>query len=197
IKGFYIPASNETYTSFTVELDLLPGDQLEAINNSFIDSPSVKKRVFLLQLVMHPALRLYLFATQKKDHFYYTKGNEEPVELIHHYVYDDATKQVRENAKYKEQLSNLLASCPDLVAKSGTIKFKKNEIQDIILKYLQCTTPGSAVEIKKNDTLSFEFGIVAGVMLNQFNFTGTEPFLVDENYSSTLSPVLVLSLDVG
>ena len=39
IKGFYIPASNETYTSFTVELDLLPGDQLEAINNSFIDSP--------------------------------------------------------------------------------------------------------------------------------------------------------------
>ena len=197
IKGFYIPASNETYTSFTVELDLLPGDQREAINNSFIDSPTIKKRVFLLQLIKHPALSLYLFAIQKRDHFYYTKGNEEPVELIHHYVYDEASKQVSENAKYKEQLSSVLASCPDLVAKSRTIEFRKNEIQDIIVNYLHCTAPGSAVEIKKNDPVSFEFGIVAGVMLNQFSFTGTEPFLVDENYSSTLSPLVGLSFDIG
>jgi len=197
VRGFYIPSANETYKSFTVELDMLPGDQSEAISNKVIDSPTVKKRVFLLQLVTHPALGLYLFTTQQKDHFYYARGNEGPVELIHHYVYDEPSKQVRENTKYREQLSDLLASCPDLVAKSRTIKFRRNEIQNIILKYLQCTSPGSVVETKKKDPVLFKFGIVAGVMSNQFNFVGTEPFLADDNYSSSVSPLLGLSLDIG
>ncbi len=190
IRGFYIPTTHETYKSFTVELDLLPDDQDKALNKTFIDSPSDKKRVFLLQLVKHPAVSLYLFATQGKDHFYYMKGNEEPVELIHYYVYDESSRQIREDAKYKEQLSSLVASCPSLVAKARTIRFRKNEIQDIVLKCVQCIAPGSVAEIKKNDPVSFEFGIIAGVMLNQFDFTGTDPFLVDENYSSTLSPIL-------
>jgi len=141
IRGFYVPRTKETYTSYTVELDLLPGDQGEAINSSFIDSPSVKKRVFLLQLIKHPALSLYLFATQEKDHFYYSRANGDPVELVHHYVYDEANKKLIENSKYKEQLSSLLAPCPALVARSGTIKFRENDIQHILLKYLQCTSP--------------------------------------------------------
>ena len=197
IRGFYIPTTHETYKSFTVELDLLPGDQDKALNKTFIDSPSATKTVFLFQLVKHPAVSLYLFATQEKDHFYYMTGNEEPVELIHHYVYDESNRQIREDATYKEQLSSLVASCPSLVAKARTIRFRKNEIQDIVVKYVQCIAPGSVAEIKKDDPVSFEFGIVAGVMLNQFNFTGTDPSLVDENYSSTFSPTLGLSLDMG
>lgn len=132
IRGFYIPAANETYTSFTVEMDMMPGDQGDAINSGFIDSPIIKKRVFLLQLIKHPALGLYQFATRKKDHFYFAKGNEEPIELIHHYLYNESNKQVQENVKYREQLSGLFASCPELASKSRTIKFRKNEIQDII-----------------------------------------------------------------
>lgn len=197
IKGFYVPIANETYKSFTVEMDMISGDQQEAINNRFIDSPTIKKRVFLLQLVMHPALRLFQFTDKLKEHFYYIEGSEEPVELIHHYLYDESSKQVRENVTYKEQFAGLFAACPDVTGRSKTIKFRKKEIQDIILKYLQCISPGSAIDIKKEDPVSVKFGIVAGLMFNKFKFEGSNNLLVDENYSSSISPVLGVSLDVG
>ena len=116
IKGFYIPSANETYTSFAVEMDMIPSDQNEVINNSFIDSPTIKKSAFLLQLIMHPLLRLYQFSDNNKEHFYYIKGTGEPVELIHHYLYDESNKQVREDVTYKKQLFALFAACPDILA---------------------------------------------------------------------------------
>ena len=149
IRGFYVPSANETYTSFTVEMDMITSDQFEAINNSFIDSPTLKKTVFLLQLLKHPALRLYQFTANHKEHFYYAEGNEDPVELIHHYLYDEANSRVQEDVTYKEQLSGLFATCPDVAGRSKMIKFSKKEIQDILLKYLQCNAPGSAVDIKR------------------------------------------------
>ena len=197
IRSFYIPSTHEVYTSFTVDMDPLPDDQDEALNNRFVDSSGGRKRVFLFQLVKHQALSLYLFATQTRDHFYYVRGNEQPVELIHHYVYDEASRQLVESATYKEQLAAIVASCPQLVSRAKATRFRQNEIQDITIKYLQCSAPGTVADVTKNDPVSFDFGIVGGVMLNQFNFTGTEPTLVDENYSSTLSPIVGLSLDIG
>jgi hypothetical protein len=196
IKGFYIPDVNETYTSFTVEMDMITSDQSQAINNRLIDSPTLKKRAFLLQLVMHPAFRLYQFTGNHKEHFYYKKGNEEPVELIHHYLYDESSNRIQEIVTYKEQLSVLFATCPDVAGTSKTIKFRKKEIQNIILKFLQCSAPGSAVDIKKKDPVSLKFGIVAGLMLNKFKFKGTSQ-LADENYSGNVSPVFGVSLDAG
>ena len=196
IKGFHVPSVNETYASYTVEMDMLPDDQNVAISNNFIETPILKKRVFLLQLVMHPALRLYQYTDSYREHFYYKRGNEEPVELIHHYLYNESTKKVDENVNYKDQLSSLFAACPHLAGISKT-KFRKREMQDIFLKYLQCIAPGSAVDIKKKDKESFKFGIVAGLMLNKFKFKGTNISLVDDNYTDNLSPVLGISLDVG
>ena len=46
IKGFYVPAANETYTSFTVEMDMISDDQYEAMNSSINNAPTLRKRVF-------------------------------------------------------------------------------------------------------------------------------------------------------
>ncbi len=197
IKGFFIPSANETYESFLVDMNMLPGDPDDAINNRFSDSPVVKKKIFLLQLVKHPAASLFLFADSRKEHLYYVKGNTEPVELIHHYIYDESTKQVREVATYKEQLVDFFGACSDVANSAQTVKFAKKSIIDLLLKYIQYAVPGTAVVIKKKDPVLLKFGIIAGAIFNKYQFEGTNTLLVDENYSNNLSPVLGLSIDIG
>jgi hypothetical protein len=78
-----------------------------------------------------------------------------------------------------------------------TLKFRKKEIQNIILKYLQCNSPGSAIDIKKDDPGSLEFGIVAGLTLTKFKFKGAYHPLGVENYDDDLSPVFGVLFDFG
>lgn len=197
IKGFIIPSAGEIYSSFPVELDMLPGDPDDAINNRFSDSPVLKKRIFLLQLLKHPAASLYLFADSRKEHLYYVKGKEEPVELIHHYIYDETTKQIQEVATYKKQLVNFFATCSDVANAAQTVKFAKKNITDLLLKYIQCIVPGTTVDIKRKDPVLLRFGVIAGAIFNKYRFEGTNTILVDDNYSNTLSPLLGLSIDIG
>jgi hypothetical protein len=197
IKGFFIPSVNETYTSFAIEKDMLPQNENEAINNNNINSPSTKETAFLLQLVKHPLISLYLLVTDNKEHFYYRKENEVPVELIHHYLFNDSNKQLEEVNTYKKQLSDLFLSCPNVAAQAETTGFSEEKIQHIIVAYIQCVAPGSAVDNKKKDPTQFTFGIIAGAMLNKFRFEGSDELLVDNNYSGNVSPVLGISLDLG
>lgn len=197
IKSFHIPSINETYRSFTVEMDRLPGDPDDAINNLLVDSAFQKKNVFLLQLVNHPIASLYLYAENRKDHFYFVNRNEQPVELIHHYIYNESTTQVREIAQYKVQLFQFFSTCSDVANDAQTIKYRKTEIQDIIVRYIKCQAPGTDLEIKKKDQSSLRVGLLAGLGFNKFKFEGTNSLLVDKGYSSNTSPLLGLSIDFG
>jgi hypothetical protein len=196
IREFYIPSAKEVYASFTVKMDMLPGNPDEAIKNNFIDSPVLNKTVFLLQLINHPALSLYQFVGNGKEHFYLRVRDAEPIELIHHYLFDQSSKLVKEYVAFRDQLSTVLEGCPDITKTVKNLKFRKNEIQNTILKYLQCSAPGSLISVKRKDSVSVKFGVVAGVMLNTFKFEGTSS-LVDENYSNNVSPIVGLSLDIG
>ncbi|HRH49743.1 MAG TPA: outer membrane beta-barrel protein [Panacibacter sp.] len=197
IAGFYLQAANEIYKSFTIQMDMLPGDEFKAINDGFVDSPSVKKTVFLLQLIRSPALELYQFTDSYKDHLYYVKENQSPVELIHHYFYNEQSKKLEEDETYKNQLLNLVADCPDVASLSKRIKFSKDEIQNIFLKYIQYNSPNTAIEIKKKDPIIVRVGVVAGLMVNKFKFTGSNIYLVDDNYSGNTSPLAGASIDIG
>ena len=197
IKGFYIFSANEMYTSFTVEMDMQPGDADNAINNLVIDSPSITRAFFLLQLVKHPLVSLFYFSDSRREHFYYVKANEPPVELIHRYIYNESSKQVQENAKYKTQLFELFSSCSDVANAAQQIKFRKKEMEDGFTEFIQCSAPGSSVYTKKKDPVVVKLGVIAGFMKNTFHFEGTNTLLVDENYSGNNSPVFGVSADIG
>ncbi len=197
IKSFHIPSLKETYRSFTVEMDRLPGDPDDAINNLLVDSAFHKKNVFLLQLVNHPIASLYLYAESRKDHFYFVNRNEQPIELIHHYIYNESTAQVQEIAQYKDQLFQFFSTCSDVANDAQSIKYRKTDIQDLIIRYIKCQAPGTDLEIKKKDQSSLQVGLLAGVAFNKFKFDGTNSLLVDKNYSSNTSPLLGISLDIG
>ncbi len=197
IGGFYIPSVNETYTSYTVTMDMLPGDQDEALKNTAVDSPLLTRTVFLLQLIKHPSARLYQFSGNHKEHFFYAAGNDAPIELLHHYTYDEGAGKVVSNDTYKEQLSGFFSSCEPVANKARTTKFSGKDIQGILLAYLQCSAPGTVADIKKKDSVSIKFGIVAGAMINSFEFIGPDSQLADANYSGNTSPVLGVSLDMG
>lgn len=197
IKGFYIPAVDEVYASFAIDVDMRPDDPDLAIAGTFMDSPVIGKKAFLLQLIRHPALSLYQFTYNNKAHFYYTKEEAEPVELIHHYTYNEATRQVNEVARYKEQLTVLFSDCQAMRGTWDHIAFKKKVIQQHFLKYLQCKgPPRPAVAYKVADAVSTKFGILAGLMATHYSFKGSSD-LVDDNYRSSVSPALGISLDIG
>jgi hypothetical protein len=198
IKGFYILAENETYTSYTVDVDMHAGDGDVAMRRPLIDSPVIRKRVFLLQLVADASLRLYQYTDKNKEHFYYRKAGQEPVELIHNFIYNESGKQVNESLRYREQLSALFADCQTMNGALNTIKFGRKNIQDIFLKYLQCKdTTRSVIVHKVKDGASIKFGIVGGLMSTTFRFEGTNDDLTDDNYRSSVSPVLGVLLDIG
>lgn len=197
ITGFYVPSVNETYSSYTVTMDMLPGEVDEALKNNAIDSPLLTKKIFLLQLIKHPAARLYLYSAKQKDHFFYAEGNNAPVELVHHYTFDEADGKVISNDSYQSQLSVFFAACTAVATRAETLKFSRKDLQGIVLEFLQCTAPGTVADIKKTDPVTLKWGIVAGVMINSFEFVGPDSQLADPNYSGNTSPVLGVSLDMG
>lgn len=196
IKGFYIPSANEIYTSFTVDMDMLAGNPEDAINRPAPDSPSGKRIVFLQQLIKSPVVSLYYFAGDRKEHFYYQKEKEAPVELIHQYIYNESSKRLQENAAFRIQLSDLVSNCADAANASQAIKYSRKQIGDIIIQYIQCTSPGSPIDIKKKEPLLVKFGILAGIMKNSLTIEGTSA-LADENYGGNVSPLFGASLDIG
>ena len=198
IQGIFIPSQNEVYTSYTVEVDMRPADAEEAIQSTFIDSPVLHKRVFLFQLIGSPLVHLYEYTDNNKEHFYFVKGNDTAIELIHYFTYDESRKEIKENEEYKEQLAELFSDCAMPTNSVKTIKFKKREIQNSFLQYLHCKVPGiSPLEHKIEDAGTRSVGILVGVMNTTYNFTGSAVDFVDENYSSSFSPVFGVTLDIG
>lgn len=196
IKGFYIPSAGETYTSFVVETNMLPQDEKEAIDNENNLQEPVKNPVFLLQLVKHPLVSLYILVLNRKPHFYFLKPNEEPKELVHYFQYNESIKQVLEDDEYKRQLEVLFSSCPNEVAGVNSLHFNQEEIQAAFINYIKCAAPGSAIEIKSKDRNLVKIGFLGGVMLNRYRFEGTDE-VVDNNYGNNTSPVVGISLDLG
>jgi opacity protein-like surface antigen len=196
IKGFWVPSVNEVYTRFTVDIDMLPPDADDAIHKRFTDSSLLRKTVFLLQLIKHPTLALYQFTRGRKQHYYYAQGNGEAVELMHHYLYDEKNNFVEEKTPYKEQLSGLFTACPRVALASQKIKFRVSEIQDLFEKYLQCVAPSSGTIVKPKEGIIAKFGLVAGASINNFELKGSNIYLADDNYSSNVSPVAGVSLDL-
>jgi hypothetical protein len=198
IKGFIIPSHDEVYSSYTVDVDMRPGDADEAIQNTFIDSPILHKSVFLLRLIANPAVQLYQLTDNNKEHYYFVQPNGVPVELIHHYRYDEPYNQVKENEQYKQQLTDLFSDCPNVTSGLKTIKFKKRDIENSFLHYLQCKGASNTTTVHKiEDASTVSFGAMLGIMHTSYSFEGTDENLVDPNYSSSTTPVLGVALDVG
>lgn len=196
IKGFIIPSAGETYASFDVETNTLPQDEREAIDNENNPQPPVKNPVFLLQLVKHPLISLYVLVRNRKPHFYFSRSSEEPKELIHFFQYNESIKQVLEDDEYKKQLEVLFSSCANVVAEISSLHFDQDEIQAAFIKYIKCAAPGSAIEIKSKDKSSLKLGFIGGAMLNHYKLAGTDE-VVDNNYGNNISPVIGISLDLG
>jgi len=198
IKGFLIPSAQEVYTSYTVDIDMRPGDANQAFRTNSIDSTVLRKNAFLLQLIANPSLQLYQLTDNNKDHFYFLKNTAAPIELIHYYAYNESQSQVNENEQYKEQLTDLFSDCPKMTNSAKTMKFRKREIQQSFLDYFQCKgTSDLTTENKIQETSTINFGALVGIMHTSYSFEGSDGDLVDEGYTSSTTPILGMSLDIG
>lgn len=152
----------------------------------------------MLQLVKNPLISLYQFADSAiKTHFYYIKQNGSPVELILHYLYSEQSSKSEHNTSYKQQLASLSTGCHPFENRTENLKYRQKEMQDFIVRYLNCVDPASDVEIKKKKNLPVKFGMFAGVMSNSYNFEGNYNDLAKFNYGNNVSPLFSVSSDIG
>jgi hypothetical protein len=197
LSSFIVIPKNETYISRSVEIDMTPDDPDKVLRENITSPYIAEKTIFILQLVKHATVSLYQFTDDyNKIHFFYVKENEKPVELIHHYIYSEQSLQTEHNTKFKEQLAILFAACPTVVAKTENLKYREKELQQLVVKYLNCITPASAIEIKKKAKLPIIFGVMGGAMFNSYKFKGVNN-LAQDNYSSSQSPLVGASVDIG
>lgn len=197
IKEFHINKAKDTYRSFTVSVDKLPGVSEKAVEYNYKDSSEVTRTVFLLLLVNHPQLCFYQYYERGKEHYYYSKSNENPIELIHNYTFDDEAIQVRENAHFRDQIATIAASCKDLASIVYRLKYTRSDLQKFLVKYLKCTSPNTVVDEQKVEKIPAVFGVVFGGMYNDFYFLGRDIEIVSDKYSSNFSPVIGVSVDFG
>ncbi len=197
LKGFFVMTSQEYYLSEEVEIDQRAGDPVTVMRANALDVNSIRQRVFLLQLVHTPTYGLYLYEIKKRDHFYYRQGNETPVELIHHYLYNASTQVVNENNFYRQQLAALFNNCNSKEAISERSRYRRKDLQGAFLKFIECSVPAEKVEVKKKDPLSVNFGLLIGLSKNSFSFEGENTLLQDDGYTSSTSLLAGGMIDIG
>lgn len=197
IKEFHIQKEKETYRSFTVTLSQLPGESEKAVEYNYKDSSKITRRVFLLVLVNHPQICLYQYNERAKEHYFYSKGEENPIELIHYYSFDDVSNQVQETSLFRDQVTSITSSCTEIAASIQRLKYNQSDLQKFFVKYLKCSSPDTFIEQIKQERIPAVFGVVIGGMLNSYNFKGDNTALVNNGYSSNFSPVIGISLDLG
>jgi len=165
--------------------------------DSRISEPGVEhKKVFLLQLINNKLLSLYTYTDNNKQHFYISTSNGNPVELINQYLYVEKGNMLRKNEAFKEQLTTVLADCPEIAQKTRDLPYLENPIKKLVVQYLECALPGTAIESRKDKVVQVDFGIIAGVMYNSYTFSGNG-YLTKGEFSSNISPVIGASVDVG
>jgi len=197
IKGFTIPSVNETYTSFKTSMDLLPADADDAINGRTPDSTTLKEYVFLYRLLGSSDLQLYSYLDTYKEHLFYSSKTDTLQELIRHYQMDDSSHQVIEDASYRQQLYTLFKDCPEQAKKSLTLKYDKDDIQNLFVQYLQCHLPGTIPNVKKSEKLGLVFGLMAGLTYNHFGFNGPGFAYINGDFSSQVAMIGGVSLDIA
>lgn len=195
IREFMLPAINEHYYSAAVSVDPLSDNGNKALNDIPQDTADVHN-YFLLQLIQHPSANLYMLTKTDRDHFYYSSGQGQPKELIHHFDVDAASGELIEAELYKGQLATLFEACPKVASDLQSLKYKAEDLKKAFSAYLQCAHGTTVTDNSKKKPVGPRFGVIAGMTHTTYSLEGFNPYLVDENYSSSSSPTLGAMVDL-
>lgn len=188
---------NRLYISEIQELDMTSDDPDKILAASVIKPVTETRTIFLQQLLVNQTISLFQYTDENyKVHYFYSKGNEKPIELIHHYLFSETLQRIEEDAKFRTQLSELASECADLSKETGNLKYREQPIRQFIINYIKCINPSSPIVSGKSEKLPLQFGILAGIMHSSYNFVG-DINIASNKYRNYTAPVVGFLVDLG
>lgn len=119
-------------------------------NISYKKEPEFVKQTVFLKLLVEGKTNLYSYVNGNITRFFYNKENNEIIPLVFK-SYMDNENYIRENIYFKQQILNEL-SCSNIKKNEiEALKYLKNDLVAIFLKYNQCY----GIEKKDNDLVDY------------------------------------------
>lgn len=196
LKAFGV-IDGERYESHGVLIDKSPttiADMVEISGNT-----TVEDTVFLT-VYLKGRLNLYYLKDEKeKTHFYVQRGTESPQELIlqRAMVEKQGTKVLATGEKYKKQLEDYLADCPELKARIQKTGYDHKSLQELISRYHQCKTNEPVTYRVEPEKFRLSLNLLAGISHTALDFTGKMPVsLITPKFSQSTNFTFGVGFDL-
>lgn len=147
----------------------------------------VRDTVFLQILVEGENSLYYLTENSRVRNFFL--GRNDSIELLGYKKYYQEVNNKRkifEIRQYRNQLARVISSCPKVLERTQTLRYKKSEMQSVFLSYYECNDD-EVLFLKKVKKSVLTFGVYGGLSLTKLNFVGASNFkeLVTAEFSLT------------
>jgi len=194
IKEFGLVAGDQ-FMSAIVTIDK-SSIQLQSIPTA-TSTNTITDTVFLQVVNKGAASLFYLKDENGKEHFYYQKQPETPVELKFGKFYKEegGKKVIVTSEIYKGQLFTYFADCPNLKKSISDLDYEFVELQAIFQQYNQCQ--GKEEYIASPIEIEYQFGLLGGLSKTNLTFVGAgQEVLTNTTFQSSVSTLLGLSLNL-
>ncbi|ULQ58138.1 PorT family protein [Flavihumibacter rivuli] len=172
--------NGDTYVAASVLLDATPRDiEIERGDTSVMRMKEA--RVFLLELVKHPKLSLYVSEATGFPQFILQKDQGEYQTLVSRRFRMNTAGEVREleDKQYYDQLRGIMSDCPGVSGSINRTSYDSRSMVSLVEKYLkECGGTVDQTSIRKKEKGKFEFSIIAGAGFTSYKFE-KEEFFVD------------------
>ncbi|MEB8328509.1 tRNA modification GTPase [Flavobacteriaceae bacterium KMM 6897] len=147
-----------------------------------------EEQLFLMVLVQGKA-NLYFYKDRNLNRYFFNIDNSDIEQLIYK-RYKITNFKIGENNKFEEQLWDKL-NCPNVAKDIINIKYRKNKLVKIFVKYNKCNPKAELVNFQNKRerdffNLNFRLGIKSSSLLVQHE----NPNIEDINFGNELSPRL-------
>ncbi|AHM63406.1 hypothetical protein D770_25815 [Flammeovirgaceae bacterium 311] len=193
IKEFTV--NNERYVSAIVETEISPS---KVINMQYISELQLRVDTTFLESMIMGSKSLYYLKNQEGNENFYIGQESKPELLLYkkYYQLKDGGKVVKENKKYREQLSFYLEGCSSLGSKIANTPYSKKSMEKLFDAYYSCTQTDMAFK-KETEKTGVEIGVIAGASLTSVKFRSDHnAFLVNANYNRSSNFAAGLFLDM-
>jgi hypothetical protein len=193
IAGFFV--HGEHYVKAMVKVDDTP-TKVEEL--TYARNPETHEQAVFLRALIRGPKELYYFKG-KKENFYIRQGTS-GYELLVSYRYKidhTAGESIITVDTFKEQLSNYLADCQEVSAKTKTLVYTSGALIKFVNSYYsKCSVANASVK-SEAEPFEFRFGATVGGNVSKYTFGGPFAFwLRKPQFSTSYRPTFGLSADI-
>lgn len=195
IKGFGV--ADEIYLSAITDIET---SSILTSELDFHSDLNLKKDTIFLQTLFMGDKSLFYYRSQAaKDNFYIMIDGQFELLIYKKYIVSNETGErfTKENQKYKGQLS-VYMNDPLLSTDIGRTKYKRKYLEKIYNKYYK-NAAASPDFRKKHDKTIFEFGVLAGASVTNFNFNSNDGYkeeIVNADYETSVDFTAAVYMDI-